>query len=76
MGIHVFIGNPFRGNCRLANVVMKTGDLIRLKCSDAMWIALDANENSIFALNMKTNYAMWANAGAFEMISAIADDTE
>jgi len=48
---------------------MKVGDLIRMRSTGSIWLAVDRLGNTVLAHNVKTNIRSWMNPAAFEVIS-------
>ena len=48
---------------------MKAGDLARMKGQSALWLVLDINNFDVLVVSLKTNYKMWGNKEAYEVIS-------
>ena len=48
--------------------MIEVGSLLRNRFNDSLWLALDEIAESVLIINQKTNYKMWANKSAFEVI--------
>ena len=48
--------------------MIEVGSLLKMRNNQTMWLALDEIANTVLVVNQKTNYKMWANKSAFEVI--------
>jgi len=49
---------------------MQPGDLVEMKNTCTIWIALQIVYDSVLVMNASTNHKMWARVDRFEVISA------
>jgi hypothetical protein len=49
--------------------MIEVGSLLMMKMTGTTWLALDEIAESVLVVNQKTNYKMWAEKAAFEVIA-------
>ena len=48
--------------------MIEVGSLLKMLDNQTTWLALDEIADSVLVVSQKTNYKMWANKSAFEVI--------
>jgi len=48
--------------------MIEVGSLLRMCSNQSKWIALDEIADTVLVVSQKSNYKMWANKSAFEVI--------
>jgi hypothetical protein len=48
--------------------MIEVGSLLRMWGNHSTWLALDEIAGTVLVINQKTNYKMWADKAAFEVI--------